>query len=214
MLMKNLLFVILTSILFSGCGSLKGQNKDVEQFVKKMVKTYNEKNSDKFNQLINKNTGLFFITTTGSNNSWSKVQNVCLDKKCPESIGIPYQSFLEGYKTGDLNLNTIEFTEQSFFECEKIEKQGIFVSSENKFHPLSESVSFFMKNSFNILGEKLEHKKKNELENELKTFKKIETKSRRVTVNSKGGTFIFYITNIAGKWYLTIIDFASMDCSV
>lgn len=71
-----------------------------------------------------------------------------------------------------------------------------------------------MENSFNILGEKLEHKKKNELENELKTFKKIETKSRRVTVNSKSGTFIFYITSINGKWYLSIIDFASIDCSV
>lgn len=212
--MRKLLFIILTLILFSGCSSLQGQYKDVEQFVKKIVKIYNEKNSDKFNQLINKNTGLFFITTTGSNNSWSKVQSVCLDKKCTESIGIPYQSFLEDYKTGDLNLNNIEFTEQSFFECEKIEKYGIFVSSENKFHTLSESVSFFMENSFNILGEKLEHKKKNELENELKTFKKIETKSRRVTVNSKSGTFIFYITSINGKWYLSIIDFASMDCSV
>lgn len=58
--MRNLLFIILTGILFSGCASLQGQNKNVEQFVKKIVKTYNEKNSDKFNQLINKNTGLFY----------------------------------------------------------------------------------------------------------------------------------------------------------
>lgn len=33
--------------------------------------------------------------------------------------------------------------------------------------------------------------KKNELENELKTFKKIETTSRRVTINSKSGNLIF-----------------------
>lgn len=43
--------------------------------------------------------------------------------------------------------------------------------------------------------------KKNELENELKTFKKIETTSRRVTINSKSENLIFYITNINGNWY-------------
>ncbi|KPE49013.1 hypothetical protein [Chryseobacterium indologenes] len=217
--MRNLLLILFTSILFSGCGSLQGQNKDVEQFVKKVVETYNEKDSDKFNQFIDKNTGLTLITTTGSNNTWLKVQKVCLDKKCldngtAEPAGIPYQSLLEEYKTGDLNLNTIEFTEKSFFECEKIEKQGIFVASENKFHALSESINFFLENSPKILGEELDAKKKNELVKDIGKFRKIEAKSRRVTVNSKDGTFIFYITNINGKWYLTVIDFASMDCSV
>ncbi|MDR6920876.1 MULTISPECIES: hypothetical protein [Chryseobacterium] len=217
--MRNVLLILFTSILFSGCGSLQGQNKDVEQFVKKVVEIYNEKNSDKFNQLIDKNSGLTLITTTGPNNSWLKVQKLCLDKKCldnriAESAGVPYQSLLEEYKTGDLNLNTIEFTEKSFFECEKIEKEGIFVASENKFHALSESINFFLENSPKILGEELEAKKKNELVKDIGKFKKMETKSRRVTVNSKDGTFIFYITNIGGKWYLTVIDFASMDCSV
>ncbi len=217
--MRNLLLIIVTSILFSGCGSLQGQNKEVEQFVKKVVQTYNDKNSDKFNQLINKNAGLTLITTIGPNNSWLKMQKVCLDKKCldhqsSESAGIPYQSLLEEYKTGDLNLNAIEFTEKSYFECDKIEKQGIFVSSENKFHALSESVHFFLENSPKILGEELEPKKKNELIKDIGKFKKLETKSRRVTVNSKDGTFIFYMTLIEGKWYLTVIDFASMDCSV
>lgn len=217
--MRNVLLILLTSILFSGCGSLQGQNKDVEQFVKKVVETYNEKNSEKFNQLIDKNSGLTLITTTGPNNSWLKVQKLCLDKKCldngtAESAGTPYQSLLEEYKTGDLNLNTIEFTEKSFFECDKIEKQGIFVASENKFHALSESINFFLENSPKILGEELEAKKKNELVKDIGKFKKMEAKSRRVTVNSKDGTFVFYMTNINGKWYVTVIDFASMDCSV
>lgn len=219
MLMKNILLIIFESILFSGCNSLQGQNKDVEEFVKIVIETYNEKNSVKFNQLINKNTGLVFITTMGSNNTWLKVHKVCLSKKClqtnsTESIGIPYQSFLEGYKVENLNLNKIEFTEKSFFECEKIEKYGVFVSSKDKFHSLSGSVSFFIKNYSNIIGEKIDSSKKKELDTDLKKFRKIELTSRRVTMNSKGGTFVFYITNIAGKWYLTIIDFASMDCSV
>ncbi|MBV8325643.1 hypothetical protein [Chryseobacterium sp.] len=216
--MKNVL-IFLTSILFFGCGSVQGQNKEIEQFVKKVVEIYNQKDSKKFNQLINKNTGLVFITTIGANNSWSKVQKVCLDKKClenkiAESVGTSYQSFLEEYKTKDLNLNKIEFTEQSYFECEKITKKGIFITSENKFHTLSESVSFFIKNFQDIIGEQLDQKKKNELEKNKEEFKKIEFKSRRVTVNSIAGTFIFYITYMDGKWFVTIIDFASMDCSV
>lgn len=156
MLMKNILLIIFASILFSGCNSLQGQNKDVEEFVKIVIETYNEKNSVKFNQLINKNTGLVFITTMGSNNTWLKVHKVCPSKKClqtnsTESIGIPYQSFLEGYKVENLNLNKIEFTEKSFFECGKIEKYGVFVSSKDKFHSLSGSVSFFIENYSNII---------------------------------------------------------------
>ncbi|AKK73481.1 hypothetical protein [Chryseobacterium gallinarum] len=217
--MKNLLLIFLTSILFSGCGSLHGQNKVIEQFVKKVVETYNQKDSEKFNRLINKNTGLILITTLGPNNSWSKVQKICLDKKClekgmAESVGNPYQLFLEEYKTGNLNLNKVEFSEQSYFECDKITKQGIFIASENKFHTLSESVSLFIKHFQDIIGEKPDQKKKSELEKDRAEFKKIEFKSRRVTVNSKAGTFIFYMTYINGKWYLTIIDFASVDCSV
>lgn len=46
MLMKNILLIIFASILFSGCNSLQGQNKDVEEFVKIVI---NEKNSVKFN---------------------------------------------------------------------------------------------------------------------------------------------------------------------
>lgn len=61
MLMKNILLIIFASILFSGCNSLQGQNKDVEEFVKIVIETYKEKNSVKFNQLINKNTGWFLL---------------------------------------------------------------------------------------------------------------------------------------------------------
>lgn len=71
-----------------------------------------------------------------------------------------------------------------------------------------------MKNSFNILGEKLEHKEKNELEKELKTFKKIETTNRRVMVNSKSVTFTFILQTLTENGTLSIIDFASMDCIV
>lgn len=217
--MKNLFLIIIASILFSSCDFLQGQNKEIEQFVKKVIVNYNDKNSEKFNQLIYKNTGLIFIITKGTNNNWEKVQSVCLNKKCVKedlasSLEISYQSFLENYKTENLNLNKIEFTEKSYFECEKIDKKGIFVSSENKYHTLSESVNLFIENYPNIIGQELDLKKKIELQKKFQKFQKIELNSRRVTVNSNAGTFVFYITNIDGKWYLTIIDFASMDCSV
>lgn len=219
MFVKNLILVILTSILFSGCSASYGQDKEIIQFVKKVIKTYSEKNSEKFNQLINDKVGLVCITTIGSNNYWSKVEKVCLDKNCLQTglanaMEDRYQVILETYTTGNLDLNKIEFTEQSYFECEKIEKQGIFVSSENKFHTLSQSVSFFMENAKDIIGEELDQNKRTELEKDLEDFQKLELKSRRVTVNSDGGTIIFYMTNLENKWYLTLIDFASMDCSV
>lgn len=216
--MKKILLIFIAITLFFGCNPNYAQNKEVEQFVKKVIENYNSKNTEEFNKLIEKNEGLIIIKTLGANSIWSKVSKVCLDNNCVseegQTIGVPYQSLLLDYKTKNLNLNKIEFTDKSYFECENIEKNGVFVSGIDKFHTLTNSVTFFKENYTNIIGQEIDSAKKIELETDLVKFKKLEQKSRRVIVNSDAGTFIFYITEISGKWFITIIDFASIDCSV
>lgn len=218
--MKKLIIFFLGFSLLSGCTSLKGQSSDLEKFIQNVIQTYTNKDSKKFNQLIHEKNGLYIMTTIGPTTTWSNVKKVCLEQDCvknktAESLGVPYQDFLESYTSGKLNLNEIEYTGNAYFECEEIEKQGVFVSSKNQYTALSDAIQFFRENFLSINGPTPDLEKKYEELDQLKTkIKNIEKTSHRVVVNSENGTFIFYVTNLDGKWFLTIIDFASADCSV
>jgi len=46
-------------------------------------------------------------------------------------------------------------------------------------------------------------------------FKEIESNSHRIVlIDKEGGVLIFYLTLIDNKWYLTVLDRVSGDCSV
>ncbi len=218
--MKKLIVFYLLISLSSGCSSLKGQESGLKEFVQNLIQIYNKKDSNKFNQLIHEKSGLFIMTTIGPTTTWSNVNKVCLEQDClkiktAESLGNPYQDFLESYASGDLNLNEIKYTDNAYFECEKIEKSGVFISSKNQYTALSDAVQFFRDNFLHINGPTPDIEKKYEELDQLKIkIRELEKNSRRVVVNSENGTFIFYVTDIDGKWFLTIIDFASTDCSV
>ncbi len=48
----------------------------------------------------------------------------------------------------------------------------------------------------------------------IQDFKILESKSRRIVlIDNEDGELIFYITLINNKWYLTILDRVSSDCS-
>jgi hypothetical protein len=218
--MKNLITIILGLFILFGCASTQGQNKNLEEVIQEIVKTYSDKDTNKLNQYIHKSEGLFVMTTIGTNTVWQNVDEICLEKVClnefpDRNLGSPYQFFLESYTYGNKNLNEIEYTDNPYFECEKVEKQGIFVAAKNNYHALSDAIHIYRENFLNINGptEGID-KIYQELDDLKIEVKNIEKNSHRVVVNSEKGTFIFYITNLDGKWYLSIIDFASIDCSV
>jgi hypothetical protein len=48
---------------------------------------------------------------------------------------------------------------------------------------------------------------------EVQKLKQLEAKSRRIVLARAGRDFIFYLTLIDNKWYLTAIDRITTDCS-
>jgi hypothetical protein len=48
----------------------------------------------------------------------------------------------------------------------------------------------------------------------IKSFEELEKKSKRIVISDKeGGELVFYLTLIDNKWYLTILDRVTSDCS-
>ncbi|MCX8533190.1 hypothetical protein [Chryseobacterium luquanense] len=145
--MKKLQNILIVLLFFSTYSFVYSQKRNIDYFINDVITSYSEKNSIKFNSLINKDLGIHFITTIGANNNWISTKEVCFankNEKC--SIGFPYQDFLEKDTIIKSDLIYLEYTNKTYFECEKIEKKGIFVSSKGKYHTLSESIFFFIKN--------------------------------------------------------------------
>jgi len=191
-----------------------GQYRTVQQIVDQVIHSYNSKDSIAFNALLNKELGLYFITTLGVNNRWTYTSKISFNHHTDCSINDPYQDFLARDQIANPNSKTIIYSNQPFFECETIYKKGIFVANKGIYHPLSESIIFYKTHYSGIIGEEITSDKAQELDHLYSRVKRIENQSRRIIVNSDTGTFIFYITKIDGQWWITIIDFASADCSV
>lgn len=189
-----------------------GQYRTVQQTVDQVIHSYNSKDSIAFNALLNKDVGLYFITTLGVNNRWTYTSKMSFNHHTDCSINDPYQDFLAQDQIA--SSKNITYSNQPFFECETIYKKGIFVANKGKYHTLSESINFYKTHYSDLIGEEINSDKVQELDHLYGRVKRIENQSRRIIVNSDTGTFIFYITKIDGQWWLTIIDFASADCSV
>jgi len=189
-----------------------GQQRTVEQIVDQVIHSYNNKDSLAFNALLNKELGFYFITTLGVNNRWTHTSKISFNHHTDCSINNPYQDFLAQDQIP--KSKNITYSDRPFFECETIYKKGVFVANKGKYHPLSESIIFYRTHYSGIIGEEITSNKAQELDHLYSQVKRIENQSRRIIVNSDTGTFIFYITKIDTQWWLTMIDFASADCSV
>ncbi|MEI2274560.1 hypothetical protein OHD16_20600 [Sphingobacterium sp. ML3W] len=191
-----------------------GQQRTVEQIVDQVIHSYNNKDSLAFNALLNKELGLYFITTLGVNNRWTHTSKISFNHHTDCSINNPYQDFLAQDQISIPKSKNITYSDRPFFECETIYKKGVFVANKGKYHTLSESIIFYRTHYSGIIGEEITSNKAQELDHLYSQVKRIENQSRRIIVNSDTGTFIFYITKIDTQWWLTMIDFASADCSV
>jgi len=191
-----------------------GQQRTVEQIVDQVIHSYNNKDSLAFNALLNKELGFYFITTLGVNNRWTHTSKISFNHHTDCSINNPYQDFLAQDQISIPKSKNITYSDRPFFECETIYKKGVFVANKGKYHTLSESIIFYRTHYSGIIGEEITSNKAQELDHLYSQVKRIENQSRRIIVNSDTGTFIFYITKIDTQWWLTMIDFASADCSV
>lgn len=213
------LFILILSLSCTYSNAQKKRDFSAEKFIDSMVYYFNKKKDNEFNSLINKDLGVYLVTRMGTNDIWANKKKIYLESNkdnilVEELLTVPYQSILEN-NIIQPKLNNFKYSNASYYKCENIEREGVFISHIGKYHILSNTIKFFKEHYYPIAGEILGQKESIEMRKLYLKARDIERKSRRITINSKtSGTFIFYITLIKNKWYLTIIDFVSNDCSV
>ncbi len=194
--MKNTIkYIVLIPFVCALLYSFKPNEERLDDTIITVVKAFKEHDSITLNNLINKDIGLIFLYRTGIVDEFQKKENFDFAKPTPGYM--PYFDFLTDYK--------IKFEPLPVFDCDSMKwsKPGLYCDTIHIDHLLStiaQSLEDFK-------GEKIE-------DSEIEKFKEIENNSRRIVLTDKNeGELVFYLTLIENKWYLTIIDRVTSDCS-
>ncbi len=173
----------------------QNDNNELEKTILQVVTALKEKDTLTLNKLIPKDKGLIVLFRRGVFDEYRKTDKIDFDNPVPEYL--PYFDFSIDYK--------LSFNSLPTFDCDKMKwsKYGLYCDTTTIDNLLSTTARNLNK-----------YREDNISEFEIKTFEKIEKSSRRIVLaDNDGGELIFYLTLINGKWYLTILDRVSSDCS-
>ena len=186
------LAVLLYSFHFKGNYN---SNREFEQTIIKVVRAFKEKNETALNSLISKEKGLIVLFRPALFDEYSKTDKIDFDIPVPGYL--PYSDFVTDYKLIFASLPT--------YDCNSMKwsKIGLFCDTTIVDNLLSTTAWNLKK-----------YREDNIPEYEIQAFEKLEKNSRRIVLSdSFDGELVFYLTLINDKWYLTILDRLSSDCS-
>ncbi len=196
----SILKLLTTLPLFSlllACQNTPLQNPqaDLKSTILQTIQAFAEEDSVALNQLIHPQTGLYVIHRPGVFDVYSHTDRIDMAHPVPEYF--PYSGFASD--------QDVKFESWPTYDCgeEVWSKYGLYCDTSQRDHLLSRTA---------------ENMKKYELEDvpdsAISALKELEQQSRRVVLADEDkGELVFYLTLIDQKWYLTILDRVSGDCS-
>lgn len=188
-----------------------------EAVVKKILRLYNAKDQQGLNRFIHPDIGLYFLYRPGTIDFWSNEKGFCFKNDCTGALRIP-SWIATSQKTQKLATQyQLWKTNEPIVGCESVSRNGLFlVNYKNTNRLLSETMQRYADVRRNELS-------KQELEQVKRDQEKVsawEKQSVRIVLaqkkdkNNTGEAFVFHLANIGGRWYITVMDYISFDCSV
>ncbi len=194
--MKLILILISTLTLTSSTTTCNTEEDNLAKSVAKVIKAFNEKDATTLNQMIHKDYELAVIFRSGVFNQYEITNKIDFNKPVPKYITYPN------------NLNeklAITYETLPTYSCDtyKWNKQGLYCDKNTRNNLLSRTAENIVKYDLgNVPAETIEK------------YREIESKSVRIVlVDENDGELIFYLTLVDKKWYISILDFVSSDCS-
>ena len=187
-------FLLLIGLTFFSCSAQK-ESDNLENTIVKVIKAFKEKDELTLNKLVIKEKGLITIYRRGVFDEYQKSEKINFENPVPEYL--PYFDFSTDYNVAFESLPT--------FDCDSLKwsKTGLFCD-KNKTNRLLSNTAKNLK----------EYRKDKISEKEIQSFEELEKSSQRIIlIDNNEGELIFHLTFINKKWYLTIIDRVTSDCS-
>lgn len=172
-------------------------NTSFEYTVRQVIVAFCIRSSYMLNEFISEDLGLTTLFRRGVYDIYGRTDKFDFDIPVPEYW--PYPEYSYRYRE-------IWYEEPPVFTCndEKWNKIGLYCDTTKVDNLLSKTAENLVKyegDAFSISAE------------DIHSFKQLEKNSRKVVLVDEEGELIFYLTLIDGKWYLTILDRVSFDCS-
>lgn len=178
------------------------------------------KDISEFNNHIKSDIGITVVFSIGVNPIWSKLDSINLDSErhniesstpkveIPDWILNNINKFIKNEYSSNFQIR-----DSAIFECEDIFKYGSFIDESESKSIMTNSI----KESIQIA--QIDGYEENEisfLNNELKKYEKVESNSVRLVFTSitQPKIFAIHLTKIEGQYYIWLLDFYSIDCSV
>lgn len=184
-----------------------------------ILNLYNKKDTRDINKYIRQASGVFTLGTIGASNVYQLQKSICLDSSCAEQ-DLPAYVYYKAMREQRFKKlpQAIKTATKPVFNCETIYREGLFRMMQPS-TILSKTIKDYIKHIARVPGRKMDAAEERRLNDQLKLAKKLEKDMRVMVFTTKqpsfwGGVFIYGMNYINGKWYLTMVDFLSADCSV
>ena len=192
-------FTIISLCLFlnSCCfGQIKEQK--FKSTIEQIVSAFARQDSLKLIQFINKEIGVYQLDRIGVFDHYNHFKSISFSKTI-----YPMVLFNQ---SKNIKLLPLKYSTLPTFSCDKgsWSKTGLFADTTKTDHLLSKICMDRNKNVPDSISKKT-----------IQFFYDLENKSRRIVLSDNSGSeLVFYLSYINNKWFLTIIDNVSSDCSV
>lgn len=193
--MRKIFFLIQTFLIIVPFNNIHAQSEKFDKSIIQIVKALGAGDSGLVNQFIHPQFGIVVLLRRGTMDRYEKANKIDFNHPIPEHQ--PYSLF-------KIDSN-IKYQQLPTFDCglEKWSKIGLYCDTTFKDNILSTTA----KNLKEFMNENIPVEI-------IEKFVEIDKSSRRIVlVDNNGGEIIFYLTLIENKWYLTIIDRVTSDCS-
>ena len=174
------------------------KEQQFQQTVKEVVRAFSTQNKTALIPYINRDIGIYQLDKVGVFGHYNHLQSVSFSDQ-------GYPQVLFTYSKG-VKVLPLTYAKLPTWNCDKEQwsKRGMFVDTTQTNHLLSQTC----KDRNHFVPDHIPTSL-------IKQVYSLENKSRRVVVaDSQGRELVFYLSYINRKWYWTIIDNLSSDCSI
>ena len=191
-------YVLFLLFLMSHFYSVAITKKEAQfkQTVNAVIQAFSNQDSVAINQLIDKKTGLYLLYREGVFDNYTHLSQITFhDESFPQVMF----SNAKGIQS-----TSLRYAKLPTYQCEpgQWNKKGLYVDTTKTSHLLSS----ICKSRNKLVPDNIESKT-------IAAYYLLERVSRRVVFSMNELELVFYVSYLKGKWYITMVDHMTSDCS-
>lgn len=195
---RSFVTLLFVTISFSTLAQTTSQKEKLfAATVKSVIVAFATQDSVAAAKLIKPGTGVYRLYRNGVFDNYERQDTISFND--PGYPNVQYQ------EAAGLLVTPLKYGALPVYNCEagKWNKRGAFADTTKTSHLLSK-----------ICKDRNKYVPDNIPQSDINKYYSLENKSRRIVVYDKNRKeLVFYLSWINNKWYLTIIDFVTTDCS-